>query len=645
MSGIAAIFRLDGRPADAASLDPVLADMADQGPDGCGAQADGPVALGHRLLATTPESLVEPMPFRHAESGCSISADLRLDNRETLLEAFGLNGDGRVIGDGELVLRAWLKWGEACPEKLLGDFAFVLWDPRRRTLFAARDHIGMRPLYYSHREGRAFLCASRVRALLRAQDVPARWHELRLAEFLVDFDGDMPGTTFFEGVHRLPPGYCLRVTPDGLSERRYWRLEPPEPVRLRNDRDYAEALREILTEAVRCRLRSPGPVGSMLSGGMDSGSIVAIASRLLDEAGQGPLRTFSVVGPDPAACVETRGVRKALNLPNLTPTLIDHANLGPLRDRMIALCRDLDNPFDFDLNVARAAYAAASETGIKVLLDGAGGDIALSEANQMALQIRRMQFRRAWREARGIRELWGHEPGLARRDVLKAIRAAATPDLARRLRMSWYRHSLPRFPRSDTLEEAFGRRVGIVEDLQRARLERNSRLLPFAEQRVLAFRTSGISEGRDCFARIGARAGVEARDPFMDLRLIEFTLGLPMEQVQSDGWQKIILRRAADGLLPDDLRWMRGKGHLGWVCTRALLTPTGWWQDLLRAQPVGLGGRVPQTTIARLLDLQGLDDSTHDAAATTVALGLFLGNHAQFDPEISSAMSRETPRK
>ncbi|MEP6200022.1 MAG: asparagine synthetase B, partial [Marinomonas sp.] len=144
----------------------MLAELSRRGPDGEGVACDGPAGLGHRLLATTPEAAVERMPFCHSQSGSQITGHIRLDNREELLVRFGLNNVGRVVGDGELALLAWLQWGEDCAVRLLGDFAFAIWDPRNHRVFAARDQMGMRQLIYAHRPGQLFACASSARAVV-----------------------------------------------------------------------------------------------------------------------------------------------------------------------------------------------------------------------------------------------------------------------------------------------------------------------------------------------------------------------------------------------------------------------------------------------------------------------------------------------
>ncbi|MFY8193771.1 MAG: asparagine synthetase B, partial [Novosphingobium sp.] len=156
MSGICASVRWDGKPAEHADLAPVLTALATRGPDGSRLAIDGAAILGHSLLATTPEALVETLPLRHTPTGCVITADVRLDNRDELLAQLDLAIAGRVIGDGELILHAYLRWGADCPVHLLGDFAFLIWDPRHQRVFAARDKVGMKQLIYHLDQGRLF---------------------------------------------------------------------------------------------------------------------------------------------------------------------------------------------------------------------------------------------------------------------------------------------------------------------------------------------------------------------------------------------------------------------------------------------------------------------------------------------------------
>ena len=167
MSGICGIVALDGSAPTAERLEPIMRQLRRRGPDGAHCWHGGRTAFGHALLATTPEALVEVLPLTFAEASCTITADARLDNREVLIGKLGLSDQRRTIGDGELILRAYLKWGEDCLDQLLGDFAFAIWDERQQRLFCARDPMGVRQLTYIHVEHRFFIFATEPAAIAK----------------------------------------------------------------------------------------------------------------------------------------------------------------------------------------------------------------------------------------------------------------------------------------------------------------------------------------------------------------------------------------------------------------------------------------------------------------------------------------------
>ena len=248
----------------------MAAQLARRGPDGTGIWQLANVGLGHIQLGLDSNARPEKLPSVHGASGCVVSGDVRLDNRIELLERLRGVEQRPTTGDAELVLAAYLEWGEGCVERLFGDFAFAIWDPRTEKLFLARDQIGMRPLYYHHAPGRFFAFASEPRAILVLPQTPYRINEVRIADFLVGLEGIDKTSTFFEEVFRLPPAHTLTVTRSSIRLRRYWTLEVQDPsFALPSDEAYAEAFLEVFGEAVRCRLRAVDPPGSMLSGGMD----------------------------------------------------------------------------------------------------------------------------------------------------------------------------------------------------------------------------------------------------------------------------------------------------------------------------------------------------------------------------------------
>lgn len=563
MSGICGVVRLDGRAASSGDVGVLLTGLHQRGPDRSGAQCSGPAGLGHALLATTPEGALEPMPFSHTESGCIITADVRLDNRGELIAALGIDPKGRVIGDGELILRAYLKWDTACTSHLLGDFAFAIWDARLRRLFAARDHTGMRQLIHHHRPGHLFTFASQADALARHTDIPSEINELRIADYLEEMESADLTSTFFKGTHRLPPAHALTLDDGRLRIWRYWHPDPPQRLHLPSDEAYAEALRTVLSEAVAARLRSPDPVGAMLSGGMDSGSVAALSAQVLKQQGAAPLATFSGATSDPG-CIESRAIRLAQTIDHIDPHTIYLEDMAEYGEELARLTWESSEPFDGYMVMVRAVYLAAYKAGRKVVLDGVSGDVTLASDNMVAFHLRRGRIGQAWREAVGEARFWG-ETWPAGPTFINGARHAFVPEALRdlRRRLSYAHRQRTRDAASPVAPE-LGRRVNLHQrrdDNEASRAFRCNGLMH--DRRVMVLHPD-IVAARERYDRTASQVGIEARDPFRDIRVIALCLSMPDEQLQQNGWPKTVLRRAAAGLLPDDLRWRVGKEHVGY---------------------------------------------------------------------------------
>ena len=286
MSGIFGIFHRDGRPVEAKTLETMRNAMAYWGPDGSGVWREGPAGLGQLMLFNTPEAPNERLPRRIESPGLGFTAEARIDNREELFEKLDVHSEERKsMPDGELILRAYLKWGEDCPEHLFGDWSFAVWDPNKKRLFLARDHYGNTALYY-YADDRFFAFASCHKALVALDSVPAEIDELYVAQVLVGWTAYHSERTARKHIRRLPPAQTLTVTPDTLQTRRYWFMEQATELKLPSNEQYVEAFLEIYDEAVRYRLRSHKPVGVTLSGGLDSGSVASLAARRLAREGK-----------------------------------------------------------------------------------------------------------------------------------------------------------------------------------------------------------------------------------------------------------------------------------------------------------------------------------------------------------------------
>ena len=622
MSGICGILSLNGSTIDPAEIKAIAQSLERRGPDGTHVWRDGPVALGHALLATTPEALTEVLPLTDRQSGCTITADVRLDNREELLAALGMEAETRTIGDGELILRAYLHWGEPCPEHLLGDFAFAIWDPRSNIVFCARDHMGMRQLSYHHAPGQTFIFATEPEAVLEHPLVPKQINEGRIADFLDYMEGIDLTSTFFEDVVRLPPAHCLTVSNRGLSLRRYWELRLGSELKLDSDEAYTRAFLDVYTEAVRCRLRSAGPVGSLLSGGLDSNSVASVAAKLLEQEGRGPLQTFSAAGPDSETCIETRCVHSGISNPGFAASVVSYAALNDYRTDLSELLENSPSPFDCDMTLVRAVYLAAHRQGVRVMLDGVVADVVLAGGNRVAQLIRRGNFRQALIEARAEGSFWG-SGGLSR-EILASAWVAFAPAKARKLRhwLVWQRSDRRAAAGKGRVTRTFAAKIELKRRRAQFRQHLGSARSNEPEYRAVTIRDPHQVAGRERYDRIASSLAIEPRDPFLDIRIVQFCLSLPAAQVKSGGWPKLILRRAMKGFVPDDIAWRRGKDHLGGKFTRQLISESnGWKTRFVELAPL-LRGISSEMTLA--VESGDRNESGRQMAAREMDSGTFI---------------------
>ena len=549
MSGIFGLLDFEPQASPAAGLARMDQAMAAWGPDGGGTWHDPWCGLGQRLLYNTPEALHERMPRWVEEAGLAFTVEARLDNREELCGLLGIpSSDRPTTPDGDLALGAYLRWGEACPDRLLGDWSLAAWHPRERRLFLARDHHGNTGLRYWGR-GTSLAFASDARAL-HAVGAPRRLNELYLAQVLVSWTAWQGPQTIDLDIHRLPPAHAMVVTPEGTRTWRYWRLEDAPELRLSRRQDYVEGLREVYGEAVRCRLRSHRPVGVTLSGGLDSGSVAALAARELARQGRRlaaftsvPVHdTAGTVGPNRFGDETALASATATSCGNVDHHLVDCARVTPLEGIRRAL-KVQSEPAHAAANLywLGELLDQARGHGVGTLLTGQGGNASVSWIGAPALRSPLGAFRLAgWKE--GLRLLL---PSWLARAWL-SLRASAE---------DWSGSSLhPDFARRLRLAELRARAVG------RSLTHPSSRRSP--RDRRLAILGPGASPLGEVWAGLGAACGLEVRDPTVDRRVLEWTLGVPDSVFDGpDGADRWLIREAMEGLLPDPVRLCRRRGR------------------------------------------------------------------------------------
>jgi asparagine synthase (glutamine-hydrolysing) len=395
--------------------------------------------------------------------------------------------------------------------------------------------------------------------------VPRELNELMVANYIAQNFIDR-SATFYKNIYRLDPGHTMTVSKRGTSRRCYWALDPSREVRLPSDEAYAEALREIFTRAVRCRLRSAFPVASELSGGLDSSSIVCIARELLLRDGGQPLHTFSAIFNQTPCADERQYLEAVLANGGVKPHFLEVERMDPLAD--LDLCfQELDEPFWVPaLYIHRAFFRLARDHGARVMLSGFDGDNAIGYGESYISDLsRRGRLISAFKEA----SAYARHSNQSRWHFVRFY--AIKPWVPRRL-LALVRPAQPGQDPIDLIASEFARRIDYA-----ARMARQAQLRGEVEEtrwRQWQSLTGGFSSHQcEVLNKAASHFSIESRHPFFDRRLLDFCLAVPAGQKLKNGFIRSILRRALNGTLPELVRWRVDKANMKPAIVEALRRP------------------------------------------------------------------------
>ena len=561
MSGICGIVNFDGAPVNPELLRKMAEASAYRGPDGIRYWISGNVGFAHLALNTTPESLRERQPLLSADGLVCLTADARVDNRDELISTLTAKRhlQEKDPTDAELILAAYRCWGEECAARIIGDFAFAVWDAAQRKLFCARDAVGAR-LFCYNLDGHTLRFGSDVRQVLADERVSRDLDGYFISDFLT-FNFRHQARTIFAAVQKLLPGHCLVLDANGPRAWRYWNPDQNPPIRYRTDAEYVEHFRELLFCCVSDRLRSvKGAAAIMTSGGVDSSSIAAIAQHLY---ARGHVFAQPVAYTEVFDTLTQCDEREySLVLPAETGIALHQIQAEEfcILDDAVTYTPALDTPIMDYETLTRHLLQQARERSCDVVMTGFGGDSLFDAARYHYVDD--VRGGRWWKLSPWFTA--GRRQGRSWFSLVKSL--ILWPLLPRRARYvidewrgNWRYWHVPAW-----IHSWLQNKTCPAERLYQQGYPRHfrSRVRQAQYEHIIGLADQGFA-----IERMNTRAaeyGMEARFPLLDRRLADFVLAVPIELAARAGPEntKWLLRQATAGVVPEKI--CRRPNKSGW---------------------------------------------------------------------------------
>jgi asparagine synthase (glutamine-hydrolysing) len=526
----------------------------------------GNVFFGCHAQWITPESIDEQLPYYDSERKVAITADAIIDNRVELFDQLQVDKELRkTMPDSQLIVLAYQKWGEEVTKYLIGDFAFVIWDEKKQLLFAARDFSGARTLYFYH-DHNCFAFSTTIEPLFTLPYIKKELNEEWLAEFLaipnIVESVDMLSTPY-KTIHQIPPSHCLTVKDGKITLRRYSKIEVKETLKFSSNEEYEETFKEVFQRAVTDRLRTFGKVGSHLSGGLDSGSVVSFAANILKNEDK-ILHTYSYVPEsnfvdwtEPYYVPDERPfIKETVNhVGNIHDQYLDFPDKSPISeiDDFLAI---MEMPYKFFENTfwLKGISEKAQQDGVKVLLNGARGNHSISWGS---LNLTYQYYSKLMRQVNWIRlyrelDAYCKNFKTGKKVMIPFVAKKAFTILNHKSTKHQNGYHFPMF-----INPSLANKTKIFSKLSDygMNITGSSNIDNLTEyrkqyyQNLYVWNKSGVAN-----TKLSLRYNLWDRDPTNDIRVIKFCLSLPEEQYVLGGMERSLIRRATKGILPERVR-------------------------------------------------------------------------------------------
>jgi asparagine synthase (glutamine-hydrolysing) len=557
MSAICGIIQLDGAPVDPDLINKMAQAAAFRGPDGINTIIDGNIALAYLALNTSPESTIERQPYTYPPGPFHIIADAQIYNREEVVVRLRTRGyiNKDKPSNAEILCAAYECWGSECPNYIVGDYAFAVWDTQQQKLFCARDIMGVRPFFYTY-QGNTFYFASTISSLLAIRPDSPAFNDRFVTDFLSWKFDRWVNETIFDSIARLPPAHRLELDSNRMELTNYWRVDTLPAIHYDRDEEYYEHFLELFGLAVQSRFQGSSDIAMMVSGGLDSSSIACLAHKnradylAYEQTARLYLWSFQKF---PAADEREHQNAVIEKCPDFPATVLDGDTLWGLKGFGAESSCYFDEPEIFPIRpMFTDLLARARSDGCRVVLTGEGGDHILNSNIYWNPEILLdFNLHDAVQEWKYFREYNGGDTGyLLKRLILAAFRPVVPMKL-----IEWRRKILGQKQALEWIKtNNYSENNNPIEEKVH---------LPSRSARgVYRSLTSGwLTALLSYYSSIAACSGVELRFPYLDRRLVEFMISIPPGLLISKGFRKSILRRSMVDILPELTRQRLKPSH------------------------------------------------------------------------------------
>lgn len=555
MSGIFGIISKNNQPISQRWTNSMLESLRHRGPDGARIQQTDGAVLGHLMLHYTPESCFEepPLVYHH----WVITADARLDNRKELCTWLNIPPSAHSrTSDSLLLVKAFEKWGKQCPNYLVGDFAFAIWDKVERSLFCAKDHTGVRQLFFADTPN-FFVFSTEVRAIAQLDFIGNKLDLDVFRKYVInlEFEGEDAVNTFIAGIKQILPATWLYYKDHKVITQLYWERDGTNAVKFANEREYGLALRALIQQAIDDRINTNFPVGITLSGGLDSSSIACLAARKLAQSGKNLYSASSVLSPDYKGMEVDE--RKFIDLviaqeKNIIPKYISAEKIGVFNNLQAIFDKTYEPVNSFYYMDDALQRSLAPHT--RVVLSGYGGDFTASNPGNMVLAnyVSRLEWAKSLDLLREMKKITRNSYRIVIQNyIIAPLLSAKLLSIIRKIKgnsktKTFQFEDCPASERFISKHQA----IELHENQQKRLWDRTDHYTSIWDQEMMWF------GGEYC---LGSYYNQEHAYPLLDKRIIEFLWASPPANFLYKRYKRGYIRRALEGILPNEILWRANK--------------------------------------------------------------------------------------